>query len=205
MKQIIKLILLTTGIGFAVVACGGNTTNINTNRVANAAANMANTVANTAANAVNTAANAVSRATTASADDFLEEAAGGGLAEVEMGKLAASKAQNAEVKKFGQMMVADHTKANAELKALAAKKNIKVPADASSHRSTIEELKQLIGADFDKAYVKAMVDDHETDVDAFQKQADNATDPDVKAFATKTLPTLKKHLEAIKAIQAKMK
>jgi putative membrane protein len=69
----------------------------------------------------------------------------------------------------------------------------------------MDDLKGENGAEFDKEYVEQMVDDHEKDVAEFQKQADSSTDPDVKAFAAKTLPTLKKHLDAIKAIQAKMK
>jgi len=69
----------------------------------------------------------------------------------------------------------------------------------------MDELRAKTGADFDREYVEEMVDDHEEDVAAFEKQAQSATDPDVKAFAAKTLPVLKKHLDAIKAIQAKMK
>ena len=89
---------------------------------------------------------------------------------------------------------------------LAATKKITLPADiGSSNKSTLDKLKGLSGADFDKEYVKDMVSDHETDVKAFEKQADNSTDPEVKAFAAKTLPVLKKHLDAIKAIQSKMK
>ena len=119
--------------------------------------------------------------------------------------VTAQKAANPEVKKFGQTMVTDHSKANAELKALAAKKNISIPTEMGSHKSDIEKMSKLSGADFDRQYVDDMVADHETDVAEFEKQAMSAKDPDVKAFAAKTLPTLKRHLEMIKAIQAKMK
>jgi putative membrane protein len=144
---------------------------------------------------------------TATSDtDFVEDAAIGGMSEVELGKLAATKAASADVKNFGQMMVTDHTKANDELKALATKKGWKLPTEVdSSHKSTADDLKSRTGADFDKEYVEEMVDDHETDVKAFEDKAKNATDPDLKAFAEKTLPVLRKHLDAIKAIQAKMK
>jgi putative membrane protein len=136
----------------------------------------------------------------------MNDAALGGMTEVELGKLASTKATNPEVKKFGQMMVTDHSKANEELKALAAKKNFKLPTELdSSHKSMLDEMKGKSGGDFDEDYVEAMVDDHEDDVAAFEKQAQNSPDPDVKAFAAKTLPTLKKHLDAIKAIQSKMK
>ncbi|MEP7075811.1 MAG: DUF4142 domain-containing protein, partial [Acidobacteriota bacterium] len=149
---------------------------------------------------------AVDKVTGNTDEDFIKNAAIGGMSEVELGKLAASKATNAEVKKFGQMMVIDHTKANTELKALAAKKNFPIATETdSSHKSTLTTLQGKSGADFDKDYVDDMVSDHEKDVKEFQDKAQNAKDPDVKAFAAKTLPTLQKHLDAIKAIQAKMK
>lgn len=138
--------------------------------------------------------------------EFMMKAAQGGMAEVELGKLASEKAANAEVKKFGQMMMEDHSNANTELKALAAKKSVTLPTDVGSeHKATMDKLKNLSGAEFDKAYVEAMVKDHEKDVSEFEKQSTDAKDADVKAFATKTLPTLKKHLEKIKEIQSKMK
>ncbi len=178
------------------------TSNTNSNRSAtNTAVNSVPNVANTVANTVSNTAAAI---TTPSAEDFMRLAAQGGIAEVELGEVAASQALNGDVKKFAQMMVADHGKANAELKAVAAKKNFALPTDLGSHASTLDRLKGMTGADFDKAYVDAMVDDHEEDVAAFQKQADNASDPDVKAFAAKTLPTLQKHLEQIRTIQSRM-
>jgi Predicted outer membrane protein len=124
--------------------------------------------------------------------------------EVKMGQLAAKNAKDPEVKKFGQMMVSDHGKAGDELKALAAKKNYQLPTDIGSHQSTYDKLSKLTGADFDKEYVDEMVSDHESDLKDFQRQADNGSDPDVKAFAAKVVPVIQKHLDAIKAIQAKM-
>ena len=138
-------------------------------------------------------------------ESFWTIAADGGLAEVEMGKLASQKAQNVEVKKFAQMMVADHTKANSELKSIATKQKISLPTEIGPrHRSTIDELNRLAGADFDREYVQAMVDDHEADVQLFEDQAEDESDQQAKAFAAKTLPVLRKHLESIKAIHAKM-
>lgn len=148
--------------------------------------------------------NANSSNTAVMQDNFWTKAAQGGMAEVEFSKLALQKSQNAEVKKFAQMMVTDHTKANTELKALAAKKNVVLPTDIGSHKSTMDDLNKLSGADFDKAYVEAMVDDHEADVELFEDNTDNS-DADIKAFTTKTLPTLKAHLEMIKGMQSKMK
>ena len=188
------------------VSCGTTSVNVNTSNMANRAGNAMNSAANTMANAANSVTNTASSMTATSDADFVEDAAIGGMSEVELGKLASTKATSADVKAFGQMMVTDHTKANDELKALAAKKSWKLPAEVdSSHKSTADDLKSRTGADFDKEYVEEMVDDHETDVKAFEDKAKNATDPDLKAFAEKTLPTLRKHLDAIKAIQAKMK
>ena len=208
MKRIVILSIFLIGTIAGLMACsdGGNTNvSVNTNRLTNSAEKALNTAVNTAGNAVNTVANTISKATTSSAEDFMKDAAQGGMAEIELGKLAASKSKDPEIKKFGQMMVTDHTAAGNDLKALAAKKNYTLPTDIGSHKSTYDKLNGLNGADFDKAYVNDMVDDHEADLSAFQKQADNATDPDVKAFAAKVVPVVKKHLDAIKAIQAKMR
>jgi putative membrane protein len=137
--------------------------------------------------------------------DFLNEAAEGGMAEVELGKLATTKAASPEVKKFGQLMVDDHSKAGNELKALASKKGLTLPTETdSSHKATIDDLRNRVGADFDKEYVESMYEDHTHDVAAFEEESRSATDPDVRAFASKTLPTLRKHLEMITAIRNKM-
>ena len=145
--------------------------------------------------------------TNMSADSkFATEAASGGMMEVELGQLAATNASSANVKKFGQMMVTDHSKANTELKAVAAQKNITLPtAPMEDHQKHIDELKAKTGADFDKAYVDMMVDDHQEDISKFEDEAKNGNDADLKAFASKTLPVLKKHLQAVKAIQDGMK
>ncbi len=136
---------------------------------------------------------------------FMNDAAPGGMAEVELGKLAAQKAQNPEVKAFAQKMVEDHSKAGEELKALAAQKKVMLPADVlPTHKEVMAKLSKLSGADFDKEYVTAMVAAHEKDVAAFENVSKTAADADVKAFATKTLPTLKMHLEMIKGMADKM-
>lgn len=136
---------------------------------------------------------------------FLNDAAPGGMAEVELGKLAVSKSSSAEVKAFAQKMIDDHTKAGDDLKALATQKKVTLPPDVlPAHKQLMEKLSKLSGADFDKEYVKAMVEAHEKDVAAFENVSKTAADADVKAFATKTLPTLKMHLEMIKAMAEKM-
>jgi len=127
---------------------------------------------------------------------FVMEAAKGGMAEVELGKLAADKASNPDVKKFGQRMVDDHSKANDELKAIAGRKNITLPAGPDAKQKAMyDRLAKLSGAAFDRAYMQAMVTDHVTDVAAFKREAQTGKDPDIKDFATKTLPTLEDHLK----------
>ena len=136
---------------------------------------------------------------------FMNDAAPGGLAEVELGRLAAGQGLSKEVKAFGQKMVTDHTKANTELMKLAQQKKVVLPPDVlPKHKETMAKLAKLKGADFDQAYVQAMVEDHVKDVTAFEATANNAVDADIKAFAMKTLPTLRLHLQMIKDIQSKM-
>jgi len=130
---------------------------------------------------------------------FVKEAALGGMSEVELGKLAVQKSSNDQVKQFAQKMVDDHTKANDQLKQVASKENIPVPdALDSKHQAEINKLSKLSGNDFDKAYTKEAVKDHQTDVRDFNAEAQGGADPNVKAFASTTLPTLQQHLELAK-------
>jgi len=128
----------------------------------------------------------------------------GGRAEVEMGKLAAEKASSPDVKAFGQQMVEDHGKANDQLRRVADKQNLTLPVNMTAkQQAKYEMLKTKTGADFDKAYVDAMVKDHEEDVKAFQREADKGKDEQIKAFAAEMLPVIQGHLEKIRAIQSK--
>ncbi len=137
---------------------------------------------------------------------FAVEAASGGMAEVALGKLAQQNASNAKVKDFGAMMITDHTKANDELKALAKTKNIVLPDTPATDEQKIKaDLSAKTGADFDKAYVKDMVEDHKQDIKVFEDASKSCKDPDIRAYATKTLPVLKSHLSAIESIQNSMK
>lgn len=137
--------------------------------------------------------------------EFAVEAASGGMMEVELGRMAQQKASNPRVKNFGMMMVDDHSKANDELKALAASKNITLPSTlGEDHQKHVDELSKLSGAEFDKQYVKLMVDDHKEDIDKFDKASKECKDADLKAFANKTLPTLQKHYDEIQSIDKAM-
>ena len=127
---------------------------------------------------------------------FVTKAAEGGLAEVELGKLAVEKASNDQVKQFGQRMVDDHSKANDELKTIAQKKNITLPSEISAKDKGLRDrLAKLSGASFDHAYMAAMLSDHKKDVSEFRVESNSGKDADIKAFAAKTLPTLEEHLK----------
>ena len=129
---------------------------------------------------------------------FVKKAADGGMAEVSLAKLAQEKASNADVKSFAAKLEKDHSQANDDLKELASKKSITLPTEPSkNHKALHDKLAKLSGAEFDKAYVAAMLEDHQKDVREFSRVASTNGDADVKAFASKTLPTLKEHLQQV--------
>jgi putative membrane protein len=136
---------------------------------------------------------------------FAMKAAQGGMAEVQLGQLAAQQASNADVKAFGQHMVDDHSKANDQLKSVAQGENMTLPTTLDAKdQALMSKLQGLSGADFDKTYVKAMVKDHQEDIKEFQKEADSGKDPQIKNFASQTLPILQEHLSKIQSIQSSM-
>lgn len=135
---------------------------------------------------------------------FVQQASSGGLAEVRAGQLATERAASAEVKQFGQQMVTDHTKANQELATLAQAKQLPVATALDpKHQAMVEQLATLHGAEFDRVYLAGQVADHEQTVTLFTTQANKGQDAELKAFATKTLPTLQEHLRMVRALAAK--
>jgi putative membrane protein len=139
------------------------------------------------------------------APEFVAHAARDGTAEVELGKLAIARAVNGDVKEFAERMVDVHSKANDELKALASSKNIPVPTGTDAeHRMLLERLRQLSAVDFDRAYMEAMVRDHDHAVAAFRTFAERGDDPELKKWAEKTLPTLQAHERMAKETAAKV-
>jgi len=142
------------------------------------------------------AATAASPAAGLSAKDkaFMKKAAKGGMMEVAMGKMAEQNGQSDDVKAFGKRMVADHSKANDELMALAEKKGVKLPPE-----------KPAKGWTSDKDYIDMMVKDHTKVLAEFQDEAKNGTDSDLKNFAERTAKTIEKHLDLAKETQGKMK
>lgn len=136
---------------------------------------------------------------------FMKEAATGGMVEVDLGRLAARKGQNAQVRSFGTRMVRDHSKAAAELKSLARRKHVTLPTTMTDEQKTEKgNLMKLSGAEFDREYMRMMVEDHDKDVAAFQQKSRDAADAALKAWVTKTLPTLQDHQRLAHAIQGKV-
>ena len=137
------------------------------------------------------------------ASDFVDDASAKGIAEIEGGKLALEKGQSADVKKFAQQMIDDHTAANAKLKALAAQKKLEVADDAELMSKAKEMILKLRdGESFDKAYANNQVVAHEQTIELFRKQAEKGEDADLKAFAKTTLPKLEGHLKMAKDLSA---
>ncbi len=132
---------------------------------------------------------------------FVKTAASGGMAEVEVAKIAATQAKNDDVKKFAEMLVKDHTKANEELKSAAKAANIAVPEKIDDkHQKHVDTFKNYKGTNFDKDFVKHEVADHTEAVALFTRASKEAKNKELKDFATKALPTLQKHLEEAKKL-----
>ena len=138
-------------------------------------------------------------------NEFVTKAAGGGLAEVQLGQLAAQKASNPDVKQFAQKMVDDHSRANDELKNVASQKNVTLPTDLPPEEQQLRDrLQNMSGQEFDRTYMRHMVQDHAKDVAEFQREATRGQDNDVKQFASKTLPVLQQHLKMARQVAGKV-
>lgn len=136
---------------------------------------------------------------------FAMMAAMGGMAEVEMGRLAAQRGGSEDVRQYGQRMVDDHTRANEELMRVASAKGMTLPtAPDPKHRAEAQKLSALAGERFDREYVKMMIKDHKKTLSEFQKEAARGADAELKAFAAATLPALQEHLRMIQRISDKM-
>jgi putative membrane protein len=134
--------------------------------------------------------------------EFIVKAKTGSQLEVTLGKMAETHAASPAVKRFGRMMVRDHSQGEKEILALAVGKRIIIPDTLSNQQEKeADELNKKNGRDFDKAYVKLMISDHKEDIDEFRKASGNANDPDIKALAAKTLPMLQEHLDSAQALQ----
>jgi len=137
---------------------------------------------------------------------FIRHAGSTNLMEIRLGQVAQSRATNSAVKQFGQRMVDDHGKAADELKKIAQDKGVTPPSAVNEkHKKAHDRLAKLSGSKFDRAYMDEMVKEHRADVKEFQRAANNAKDPDVKSFASKTLPTLQEHLKEAESVQGQVR
>jgi len=186
-----KMIVLSLPI-MLIISCN----NTSTDSVEKAdSANAAN---------VDTAMNRNTTVIDEESSSFLVRVANSGIAEVEMTSLAQQKATYQSVKDLAGMLNKDHSAVNEQVRNLAGQKNIVLPTTVSEEKQKeIDNLKNKTGKDFDRAFIKTMVDNHQAGIDMFQKAMENAKDADVKSFADKTLPALRMHLDSAKAIQKK--
>jgi putative membrane protein len=181
----------------AATALPGGAQNTNSGNTGNASGANAN------AKAANANANRGAAKMTAD-EKFAAAAAAGGLAEVELGRLAAQKGASDEVRQFGQRMVDDHSKANQDLMQVASSKGWTLPtALDAKHQADVQKLSALSGDKFDKEYVEMMLKDHKHDTAEFQKESTGGADSDIKAFAARTLPVVQEHLQMIQRIHDK--
>ena len=141
-------------------------------------------------------------------NDFVDNAAAGGIAEIETSRLALEKSQSADIKAFANMMITDHGKANDELATIAKANDIEVPDTTTLVKQAKEKILDWRDESFDNAYANNQVKAHEEAIERFKKEANTVTDDktkgatDLKAFAQKMLPALEKHLDMAKKLQA---
>lgn len=136
---------------------------------------------------------------------FFEQAARSNMLEVRLGELASKQAAGEDVKKFGQMMVTDHTRANEQLRQIAQKLNVTVPKDmGDTQQKQIDRLSKLSGAEFDREYMTLMVDQHTSDLQLFQQQAKEARNEEVKNFAQDMAQKIEQHLQRAREIREKL-
>ncbi|QIL42192.1 DUF4142 domain-containing protein [Pedobacter sp. HDW13] len=195
MKNLIYLMAISASV-LTFQACSGG------NKDAKESADSLNMAKDTTTNVAATGGIAVDEADA----KFTTQAAVGGMAEVELGKMALEKSSNAKVKEFATMMVKDHGMANTELMAIAKLKNITLPGTVDDeHKQKMDDLSKKAGTDFDKAYVDAMVSGHKSTQKLMEDEAKDGKDADLKSFATKTAPIVQSHLVMINKINDSMK
>lgn len=190
MKKLIYLFAVSVS-AFAFQACGGG------QKDAKESADSLNMAKDTSTNVAETGGIAVDEGDS----KFATQAAVGGMAEVELGKLALEKSTNQQVKDFASMMVKDHGTANTELMTIAQQKNITLPSTVDDeHKKTMDDLSKKTGSDFDKAYVEAMVSGHKSTLKLMEDESRDGKDAELKTFATKTAPVVQTHLVMINKI-----
>ena len=192
MRQILNNLLSAAAVALICVGCSSNNTAASPNP--------------SSAQPSSSSAATPNSTTNANADQkFVEDAAKGNRAEVELGKMVASKATSPAVKQFAQMMVKDHTDALNQLQKLVQSKNITLPDGLPSDAQDLQQkLSSEQGKQFDKDYMSGMVEDHQKDVQEFQDASENLKDPDLKQWAGTMLPKLKQHLQKAQTVDSKL-
>lgn len=195
--------LLVAFAGMSSVSAGQNTNTGGGN--SNANSNGGHRHGNANGNSGGSMANA-NTGLSPSDQKFVMEAAVGGMAEVEMGRLGVERATSDDVKMFSQRLIDDHTKANAELTQIAGTKGVMLPTGLDAkHQATLDRLRALSGAAFEREFAKVGVKDHREDIKAFQKESASGKDADIKAFATGALPVLQDHLRMAQEAETRLK
>ncbi|MHB1353882.1 MAG: DUF4142 domain-containing protein [Thiobacillus sp.] len=132
---------------------------------------------------------------------FAVDAAAVGLVEAEIGKIAMKRAASDGVRQFAEVMLEDHSRANEKLTAIASQKNISIPkAPSGAARRTLDELQSLAGETFDRALLARARDDHEATIALFNREAESGSDPELRTFASDTLPKLQQHLQHVELL-----
>jgi putative membrane protein len=134
---------------------------------------------------------------------FIKMAASNGQAEIQLGKLAAERADRSEVRDFAKRLEKDHTEANLELLKILDAQRIDVPRDMTPYQETADRLSKLRGVEFDRAFLRQMAKDHEEAVAQFAAEAKEGHNPELKAYAAKLLPTLQDHLRLARDLAGK--
>lgn len=199
--HLIAAAIAASGLGFGAFAQGngggmggGTGAGSSTGTGAGAAAGTGNSGGSSNAKAGTTVASGDAR--------FVQQASANNQAEIELGRLGTQHAASDSVKQFASQMVDDHGKAGDQLKQIAGGKSLALSEQPdAAHRRVIERLGKMNGAEFDRAFVRQMVQDHQKTVELFQRQARAGEDKDLKAFADSTLPTLRQHLEHARSLE----
>lgn len=144
-------------------------------------------------------------AITAPEKEFMANAARGDMMEVQLGNLAAQKASSNDVKQFGERIATDHSQLGQKLQQLASNLKLKLPQELKpEQQNVVSRLEKLSGKAFDREYMKEMVNDHVKDISEFERAASQATNADIKQFASEALPTLREHLKTARDVAGKM-
>jgi len=192
--------------GLIMLSCNNGTETKKTTSDSTTAMSDANISPNPNGTMSDSNSNKMTPNTNLKTNEFVSEAAAGSMMEVAMGKLAQTNGGSNDVKEYGKMLEKDHSEAGDKLKSLAAGEGISFPATMTAEQNQhIMHLQKMTGADFDKAFIPMMIDDHTKDIAAFKKAATGNENEKVKSFAATTLPTLETHLSKARSIKSKMK